>query len=162
MTASEWVPAFPGQRPPLNGPPGNTLALQHGVYSERRLAPLVEQLVAERLADDATPYLRQPAYRAALAAWARQEARVLLLDQWLQRHLEEADGCVGCKACEPKADQLLRFEKSAATQRGRLGLDPLSRARLGRHIAAAQVDMARLLSAPGNDRDEADGDDDDG
>lgn len=150
-----WVPAFRGQRPPLNGPPGNELALQHGVYSERRLAPIVAALVEERLADDATPYLRQPAYRAALTAWARQEARVLLLDAWLQRHLDETDGCVGCKACEPKADQLLRFEKSAATQRGRLGLDPLSRARLGRDVASASFDLARWMAEEQKRRDAA-------
>jgi hypothetical protein len=160
-TQGDWTPAFPGQRPPLCGPPGNELALQHGVYSERRLAPVMARLVAERLDDPATAYLRQPAYRAALESWARAEARVALLDTWLQRHVEETDGCVGCEACEPKADQLLKFEKNATTQRGRLGLDPLSRARLGRHVAAARVDMARLLSGE-DERDGDDGGDDDG
>jgi hypothetical protein len=156
--AGDFVPAFVGQRPPFA--PGNELSLRHGVYSPRRVEPLVAQLVEQRLADDATAFLRQPAYRPALFSWARHEARVLLLDEWLQRHVEATDGCVGCKECEPKAEQLLKFEKSAAMQRGRLGLDPLSRARLGRHVVAAQVDMARLLSRPQGDEDGNDGADD--
>lgn len=155
MTAPvEWVPDFPGQRPPFA--PGHELSMKHGAYSERRLAPVVADLVEQRLADPSTAYLRQSAYRTGLEAWARAEGRVLLLDAWLQRHIEETDGCVGCDACEPKAAQLLKFEKNAATQRGRLGLDPLSRARLGRDVAAAHVDMARLLSAPGEDEEVCD------
>jgi hypothetical protein len=41
---------------------------------------------------------------------------------------------------------LHRAESRAATLRARLGLDPLSRARLGKDIAAAEVDVARLMA----------------
>jgi hypothetical protein len=42
------------------------------------------------------------------------------------------------------ADLLLRCERQAADLRSRLGLDPLARARLGRVVAQAKVDLARL------------------
>jgi hypothetical protein len=43
-------------------------------------------------------------------------------------------------------DWLHRFETQAANLRGRLGLDPLSRARLGKDIAATEVDIAKLMA----------------
>lgn len=146
MTAEqpEWSPAFPGQRPPFQ--PGHELSMRHGAYSPKRVDPIAEALVDSRLTDPATTYLQQSAYRPALYGWARAEARVLLLDEWMQRHLADTDGCVSCKQCRSVGDQLLRFETAAANHRARLGLDPLSRARLSRDVVAASVDMASLLS----------------
>lgn len=146
MTGAQpgWTPEFPGQRPPFQV--NNQLSVKHGAYSPSRVDPLADALVSERLADQQTAYLQQPAYRPALYGWARAEARVILLDEWMQRHLADTGGCVRCKACSAVADQLLRFEASAANHRARLGLDPLSRARLGRDVAAASVDLASLLS----------------
>lgn len=141
---SEWTPEFPGQRPPFQ--PGNEVAARHGAYSPKRVDPIAEALVDARTTDPQTAYLQQPAYRPALYGWARAEARVLLLDEWMQRHLADTDGCLQCKACSSVADQLLRFETAASNHRSRLGLDPLSRARLGRDVAAASVDLASLLS----------------
>ncbi|MEQ4715832.1 hypothetical protein [Nonomuraea sp. B19D2] len=137
-----WVPAFPGQRPPFQ--PGHELSMRHGAYSPRRVDPLAVELVEGVLADDAVSFLRQPAYRSALWAWGRAEARVQLLAEHLSDH--EAGGCRSCPDCVRWDEQLRKWESAAASQRARLGLDPLSRARLGRDVAAASVDVARLMA----------------
>ncbi|WP_326830227.1 hypothetical protein OIE13_17010 [Streptosporangium sp. NBC_01810] len=124
--------------------PGHTLSTKHAAYSPRRVDPLAAELVDQALADDAIPYLRQPSYRPALWAWGRAEARVQLLAEHLAEH--EAGGCRGCDKCARWDEQLRKWESAAGTHRGRLGLDPASRARLGKDTASAQVDMARLLS----------------
>jgi hypothetical protein len=68
---------------------------------------------------------------------------VQLLTEWLADHGEGVDE-VGNVA--PVLGALRLWEVRAANCRSRLGLDPLSAARLGRDVTAAQVDMARLLS----------------
>jgi hypothetical protein len=46
----------------------------------------------------------------------------------------------------PCLNDLHRFEKRAADGRSRLGLDPLSRARLGRDVTATKLDLAALMA----------------
>jgi hypothetical protein len=118
--------------------------MRHGAYSPRRVDPLAVELVEGVLADDVVSFLRQPAYRSALWAWGRAEARVQLLAEHLGDH--ETNGCRSCAKCVRWDEQLRKWESAAATQRARLGLDPLSRARLGRDVAAASVDVARLMA----------------
>jgi hypothetical protein len=78
----EWVAQFPGQRPPFA--PGNELSLTSGAFSPRRLLPLAEEIAAALLADsDAPDYLQSPSYRPAVMAWARAEAQVRLLSEYL-------------------------------------------------------------------------------
>jgi hypothetical protein len=87
-------------------------------------------------------YLSDPSYEMAIAAWARVEAGLERLEAWfVDREYLDGDD-------EPRAATRLldRFRTRAESLRARLGLDPLSRARLGRDIAAGQVDVARLLS----------------
>jgi hypothetical protein len=43
-------------------------------------------------------------------------------------------------------DQLHKHETRAMTLRARLGLDPLSRARLGRDLTAARFDLAKAIA----------------
>lgn len=124
--------------------PGNTAAVRHAAYSPRRVDPLATQLIDQVLADTTVPYLAEPSYRPALWAWGRAEARVQLFAEHLAEH--EAAGCSACDKCARWDEQLRKWESAAGTHRGRLGLDPLSRARLGKDMASAQVDMARLLS----------------
>lgn len=121
--------------------PGHTLSTRHGAYSPRRVDPLAAQLVDA--VTEAATYLDDACYAPALWAWARAEARVQLLTEWIDEHgLLDEDG-------KPRgaADLLIRCERLAAEGRARLGLDPLSRARLGRDVTAAQVDLAQLLAA---------------
>lgn len=153
---AEWSPAFPGQRPPRNGPPGNELALKHGAYSPRKVDPLATEMVALVDGDESISWL-SAADRPALWAWARAEAQVQLLSEYLERAGQASEDGVGdLDDDRVRAAYLLlhRAEARALSGRARLGLDPLSRARLGRDVAAARVDMARLLSgmdAPAED-----------
>lgn len=129
--------------------PGNEVALRHGAYSPRKVEPLanelVERVVAQaQAAESPTPWLRDVTYAPAVWAWARAEARVQLLEEWLMSR-----GSVGVDAegeVQGAAKLLTRYEASAARARQALGLDPLSRARLGKDVAAAEVDMAKLMA----------------
>ncbi|MBB5075833.1 hypothetical protein [Nonomuraea endophytica] len=153
-----WTPRFPGQRPPFQ--PGHELSVRHGVYSLRKVDPVARELVAEVLADPECAYLGKPRWRGALEAWARAEAQVRLLMAYQEGLAEVSGDGVGDLADERvrAAYALLhRAENRAARERSRLGLDPLSAARLGRDVAAAGVDMAKLLSGldhEGNDNDD--------
>jgi hypothetical protein len=107
--------------------------------------PIAAQLVEAITADETVPYLQTPVYQAAVWAWARAEARVMTLTEWLanQRPAEvNEDGSI------PAAlTALERWEKIAANARSRLGLDPLSRARLGKDLATTkQADAAAALT----------------
>lgn len=146
MTAPEsWTPEFEGQRPPFV--PGNTVAQRHGAYSERVVAPLARALVDELLAGSAvdgspTAYLLEPSYRPALEAWGEAEARASRFAAALASH----EDCDGCKRCSGWDEKLRRWQATAITHRQRLGLDPLSRARLGKDVASARLDVAQLMA----------------
>jgi len=145
--AGHWAPEFPGQRPPFEQ--GNQLALRHGAYSPRKVEPLAAELVASVLAEEATSYLRAVHWRPAVWAWARAEAQAQLLSEYLAKAGEvSGDGVGDLRAEDVKAAYLLlhRAETRATKERGRLGLDPLSAARLGRDRAAAQLDTAQAMA----------------
>lgn len=120
--------------------PGNMAHLKHGAWSPSLIEPRAAELVEAALAE--TPYLTEPRYTASVWAWARAEARILLLSDYLDRVglLDDRGRPRGA------VDTLLRCESLAAKARTVLGLDPLSRARLGRDVTAARVDMARLMA----------------
>lgn len=142
-----WQPAFPGQRPPFE--PGHTLTLHHGAHSPRHVDPVAAEHAAAVLSDPATAFLAAPAWRPAVWAWARAEAQVELLTAYLAGRAEETGDGVGDLADERvlAAYALLhRAESRASVGRSRLGLDPLSAARLGRDRVATQVDMARVMA----------------
>jgi len=129
--------------------PGNMLAAKHGAWSPRTVDPLVSQLVADTLdlagqPGSSTAYLSEPSYRPALNAWAIAEVRAGLFASVLAEH--DNGECPGCDKCKAWDDGLHRWSTSAANHRQRLGLDPLSRARLGRDVAAATVDVAALMA----------------
>lgn len=151
MTAPDrqdgWVPAFEGQRPPFL--PGNTVAEQHGVHSPRKVDPLARELVQQLLADETAAHVRLPAYRPAVWAWARTEAQAQLLSEYLAKAGAAAgDGVGDLDNDRVRTAYLLqhRVETRAASLRRGLGLDPLSRARLGKDVAAGQLDTARLMA----------------
>lgn len=143
----EWQPAFKGQRRPFQS--GNELAVQHGAYSPRKIDPLAQELVDLVLQDSDAAHAHAPSYRYALWAWARAEAQVQLLTEYLSRRgLEGGEGMGDLDDDRVRTAYLLlhRAEARATTGRTRLGLDPLSRARLGRDVAAASVDAARVMA----------------
>lgn len=150
------VPAEPDPKPagwwrwaPFE--PGNQAALRHGAWSPRLVDPVAAEIVERMRADATEPgspvaYLADPTYAASVAAWARVEARIQLLTEYLSG----AGGDLDAEgAVRPAADLLTRLEGQAEKARARLGLDPLSRARLGRDVTASQMDLARLLAGLG-------------
>ncbi len=88
-------------------------------------------------------------------AWARTEARIVLLSEYLLTH----DGDLAPDDTSRRASDLLtRLEARAESLRSKLGFDPLSRGRLGRDVASMRVDLAalgdvgaQLLAAHGQD-----------
>lgn len=141
-----WVPAFPGQRPPLQ--PGHELTVTHGAYSPRKVDPLAQELVDLVLGDQSTAYLQAGHWRPALYAWARAEAQVQLVSEWLADQATEKHplGDLGDERVRAAYLLLHRAETRATTGRTRLGLDPLSAARLGRDKTAAALDAAQLMA----------------
>jgi hypothetical protein len=133
------IPARGYSWPPFEK--GNTQPEKHGAYMSRRVDPVAKDLV-ERVLDQVA-YLTDPSYEGAVWAWGRAEARVLVLSSWLDEHgpLDE-DGVP-----RPALAALLQFERLASNHRTRLGLDPLSRAQLGRDVAAQNLDLARFYES---------------
>lgn len=139
------TPATTWQRPPFE--PGNTLAERHGAYSPRRVEPIAGRLVDGALTDPDLQYLAAASYRAALWAWARAEAAVQLLDDHIATITADGIGDLEDKRVAAAHALLDKHESRAEKARARLGLDPLSRAKLGKSIASTQVDLVAILTA---------------
>lgn len=119
------------------------MATRHGAYSPRRVEPRAAGIVQAHLTDADLGYLTQPKYAAAVWAWARAEARVELLTEWVAgMTLEQA--AESSRGVTSPLELLRRWEATALSHRGRLGLDPLSRARLSKDVTAAAVGQASL------------------
>jgi hypothetical protein len=129
-----------GQRAPMFTA-GNAASRTHGAYMDRNVDPVARQLVEQVV--ELVHYLSEPSYEPAVWAWARAEARVLILAEWLDKHGPLDENGVP----RPALAALLQFEKLAVTHRTRLGLDPRSRAELGRDVAAQHLDLARLYES---------------
>jgi hypothetical protein len=72
-----------------------------------------------------------------VGAWSRVEAQLALVARWITENGPlNQDGLP-----QPAAELLLRLERLAADLRGRLGLDPASRARIERDLAAGARDL---------------------
>jgi hypothetical protein len=144
-----WEPEFEGQRPPFQ--PGNQVSVgnrgpvTHGAWSPRYIEPLAQDLVDLMVADPDTAYLATPKWRPALLAWARAEAAVQLLNEYLSNCGEDGIGDLDEASVRTAHLLLHRAETRATTGRTRLGLDPLSAARLGRDRAAGAFDAARTM-----------------
>ncbi|MDT2010331.1 hypothetical protein FXW78_55090 [Rhodococcus opacus] len=121
--------------------PNHVKSLKHGARSERIIAPLAAILANELL--ETNPHLQSAEFRPAVLEWARVQAQVETLEAWIAEHgiISPDDGKI-----QPAAEYLLKVRKHGANMSSRLGLDPLSRARLGRDVAATQVDIAELLT----------------
>jgi len=96
---------------------GNRIAEKHGAHSQRRFRPLADQLVAEKVEE--CPWLRRPAFREALFAWAVAEAKARLVDDYLDEAGQLDDKCHP----RPAAIYADRMHARADRLRQRLGLD---------------------------------------
>jgi hypothetical protein len=119
---------------------GNTLPMTHGAYTPRVVDPLARQMLETILGHEQIDYLNDPTYSFALWAWARAEVRVQLIEEYLQEHGRFDEN--GRET--PAANSLAAAEGAAAKARQRLGLDPLSRAQLGKDMTSMRLDLARL------------------
>lgn len=135
--SDEWAPEFPGQRPPFG--PGNELSIRSGAYSPRKLEPVAAKLVEEVLSDDATSYLDQAAYAPVLRLWATAQGRAELFGTWLfEQPIEDQITPPRGGSTKSPLDIWLGMVRTATGLADRLGLTPLSRARLGRDVSAAE------------------------
>ncbi len=118
---------------------GNTVRLRSGAWSARKVDPLTAELVAGLLAD--RPDLA--AWPETVWAWARAEARCLLLAEY-----QVEAGLIDPKTGDVRSGRWVgTFERLAADLRGRLGIDPRSEAELARERADASrsaVDLAGI------------------
>lgn len=133
---ADWVPEFPGQRPPFAE--GNTLAVKYGAGSPRIVNPIAQELITEVLSTPATAYLAEPRYAPALLAWATAEAKTQLISDWVDRM--DLTAAASSERGQTSPLELLRkWSTTAMNHRQRLGLDPLSAARLGKDVAVGQA-----------------------
>jgi hypothetical protein len=141
----DWTPDFPGQRPPFA--PGNKLAVTHGAYSAERTDPIARRYLAEIADDPSLEYLHQPRFHAGLWLWASAMAKVELLSAWVDE--QDIEDAADSDRGKTSALELLRkWMATAQTWASRLGLDPLSAARLGKDVAQGrQADAATTLTA---------------
>src|SRR5687767_10257374 len=112
--------------PPFS--PGNTVSYRHGAHSGRAIDPIALDLAAGLVVE--RPDLDR--FPEAVMAWARAEARCILLHEHQATHgLLDDDGEVR------GGRYVAQFERLAADLRARLGLDPRSEAELARARADA-------------------------
>lgn len=138
VPTTSTAPARPYSWPPFER--GHTLSMRHGVWSKRTWEPIAEELVTGLLDDK--PDLA--AYPEVLAAWARAEARCILLSEYLVGHLTD-----GGERSEKVLRFVAQFEKLAHDLRRELGLTPGSEADLARSRADAvrgEFDLQALMA----------------
>lgn len=172
MTAAEAALLPPEERPewyhryePFEE--GNTAAVTHGAKSPRIIAPLALQVIARAKARPDWPaWLNDTSYTEEIWSWAWCEAVLELYRRELmsldnltelrtERSNEQEDVTVRRGSKQRKLssekrrsleDGIMTWTRLAKAHRTSLGLDPLSRSRIGRDTAAAKLDLATLWS----------------
>ncbi len=124
--------------------PGHELSMKSGAYSARKVDPIAVELSVGIV--ELRPDLAAPEFMFAVHAWARAEARCILLADWLVDRVMVADDGEPL----PMLISVARFEKQAADLRARLGLDPRAKAELDRQRVEATrsaVDLDAVRAA---------------
>lgn len=116
--------------------------------------------VAEAIRDEvllAGPeFLRDPSFVFAVRSWAEAEAQLLLYESWMEQ-LPPGARYTAKGAQAPPVDQWRKLSVHAAGLRRPLGLDPVSRVRIGASLASQSVDLAQLAMMEFGDEDQAGG-----
>jgi hypothetical protein len=122
---------------------GNLARLTHGARSARIYTPIAQDITAATRPH--APWWT-PADEPTVQAWAIEEARAQLLRLWLADRGSEIDDETADVVGVSK--QLDRIVTRCESLRSKLGLDPLSRARLGRDVAqgAAAASAAQRMA----------------
>ena len=153
--------------------PGHEMSMVHGGYSERRVGPRAVALADALMNDPETPsYLKvDRTYASGIMAWARAEAVVSLLFEWVsgqdigeamtdvteaEEHETRGEGGSTVRRStsrrvESVLTQLHRAENRAMALRAALGLTPASRARMPKNFGRNAVDLALLARSAGLD-----------
>jgi hypothetical protein len=131
-----WEPEFEGQRPPYA--PGNTSAMVHGARSERTIRPLAEQLMQAILEDAEQPdHLRSPMFRFTLSECCRAQAVAEILFDYIDSLGVEDMVRPRLSGTKSPVDQWKAAAAHAASLRSKLGLDPVSYARIAKDLGLA-------------------------
>jgi hypothetical protein len=114
----------------------NEMSLKHGAMSARKVDPVADELIEGLLARRGDLV----AFPEAVHAWARAEARCLLLADWFATHglLDENGKATASEAL------LGQSERLAAQLRDSLGLTPKSEAELAQSQASAAQSVVDL------------------
>jgi hypothetical protein len=135
----DWTPAFPGQRPPMRGEPGNSSAEKHGAYSPRRIRPLAVEWL-KRLEES----MRAAGVHASLDDVARERlASALARCDLLEQDLDERGYLDGTGELTTAAIYLHKLDRQVMQQLRELGLSLRSRSDIGLNVAGAQELMSR-------------------
>jgi hypothetical protein len=108
--------------------------------------PEADAMIAAIQESHAWSWLAMPEYAVALRSWARAAARVERLEEWVDGMTMEQAAYSDRGQTSPM-ELLRKWTTTMDNKAARLGLDPLSAARLGKDIAGTrQADAARLLT----------------
>ena len=135
---------------PYQAQPGSELGLKHGAGDlqhpnrppPKRVLVLAQQFADAYLDGYCPPQLEMPQFLPAVEAWARSEARVRLLNDWIDgMSIEEMTSPPERKgasaAVKVPVELLMQAENQAAKRRKDLGLDPASWASIQKDLGIA-------------------------
>lgn len=138
-----WTADFQSQRPPFQK--GNELHLKSGAFSPRHVTPVAEAMHAAVIADDDLKMLRMPAFQEALWDYCESAARLRLIKEWVSGMTIQA--AADSERGKTSALELERkWSVTVGNKRARLGLDPVSYAKIHATVNRASLDLATLLS----------------
>lgn len=150
----------PGNRPANAFAPGNRISatgnLSHGMHSKMAIKDRADHILLAMLEDPRCPdHLHTPAFAPALMAWSRAEAVASLAYDWMN-DLWEAEGPAAIFTMHSvtgrtPSEVWKGHEAFASSLRAKLGMDPVSYARISRDLglasAATEDRLARMADA---------------
>ena len=114
---------------------GHELSVKHGVGSERKLRPIVDELIASL--ETVAPWTAAHVFRPTVESWAYAEAQCVLFRRWFDvQGIAEGDD-------DPKSSgRWDKAEARASKLRAELGLSPASLTRLLSGLSAIDASAA--------------------
>lgn len=147
-----WEPAFPGQRPPFTKGneyrvgAGNKIAQTHGAFTPSIVEPEAEKYRDAILADPESSYLKAPRFSKRLWSYCLSEARVMRIEAWVSTMSDE-EAARSDKGQTSPLELLRKWKTTASNEADKLGLTPVSWARIRKDFATAnKFDVAIWLS----------------
>jgi hypothetical protein len=133
------------QRPPFE--PGNKVAQTHGAFTPSIVEPLADELRETILTDPDSAYLRSPRFAKRLLSYCQTEARVMRIEAWVGQMSDE-EAARSDKGQTSPLELLRKWKTTAANEANKLGLDPVSWARIRKDYAVTRrLDFATWASA---------------